>query len=80
MPLYAYNIFTITCLYLAILYLNTYKDISIKGKETYNKLLFAFKLLLLALLLLVILARLFLPVAKAPLSLPAPLSNLARGF
>ncbi|SCO38322.1 uncharacterized protein FFMR_05038 [Fusarium fujikuroi] len=30
MPLYAYNIFTITCLYLAILYLDTYKDIPIK--------------------------------------------------
>ncbi|SCO27931.1 uncharacterized protein FFNC_00031 [Fusarium fujikuroi] len=30
MPLYIYNIFAVTCFYLAILYLNTYKDISIK--------------------------------------------------
>ncbi|SCN90161.1 uncharacterized protein FFC1_05945 [Fusarium fujikuroi] len=58
MPLYTYNIFTATCLYLAILCLNIYKDISIK----------------------VILARLFLPVIKALLSLPIPLSNLAKGF
>ncbi|SCO41394.1 uncharacterized protein FFNC_07908 [Fusarium fujikuroi] len=58
MPLYAYNISTVTCLYLAILCLNIYKDISIK----------------------VILARLFLPVIKALLSLLIPLSNLARGF
>ncbi|SCN91988.1 uncharacterized protein FFC1_06629 [Fusarium fujikuroi] len=43
MPLYAYNIFIITCLYLAILYLNTYKDVPIKGKGTYNKLLSIFK-------------------------------------
>ncbi|SCN79635.1 uncharacterized protein FFC1_03292 [Fusarium fujikuroi] len=43
MPLYAYNISAITCLYLAILYLDTCKDIPIKGKGTYNKLLSAFK-------------------------------------
>ncbi|SCO27067.1 uncharacterized protein FFM5_15336 [Fusarium fujikuroi] len=30
MPLYAYNISAVTCLYLAILYLNTYKDVPIK--------------------------------------------------
>ncbi|SCN97307.1 uncharacterized protein FFB20_10335 [Fusarium fujikuroi] len=30
MPLYAYNIFTTICLYLAILCLNTYKNIPIK--------------------------------------------------
>ncbi|SCO20262.1 uncharacterized protein FFB20_15912 [Fusarium fujikuroi] len=43
MPLYICNISAITCLYLAILCLNTYKNIPIKGKGTYNKLLFAFK-------------------------------------
>ncbi|SCO29262.1 uncharacterized protein FFMR_01323 [Fusarium fujikuroi] len=31
MPLYTYNISTITCLYLAILCLNTYKNIPIKA-------------------------------------------------
>ncbi|SCO02598.1 uncharacterized protein FFE2_10085 [Fusarium fujikuroi] len=36
MPLYAYNIFTITCLYLVILYLNTYKDIPIKDNPIPN--------------------------------------------
>ncbi|SCN65712.1 uncharacterized protein FFE2_00034 [Fusarium fujikuroi] len=30
MPLYIYNISAVTCFYLAIFYLNTYKDISIK--------------------------------------------------
>ncbi|VTT63791.1 unnamed protein product [Fusarium fujikuroi] len=43
MPLYIYNIFAITCLYLAILCLDICKDIPIKGKGTYNKLLSAFK-------------------------------------
>ncbi|SCO20898.1 uncharacterized protein FFC1_13875 [Fusarium fujikuroi] len=43
MPLYARNISAATCLYLAILYLDIYKDIPIKGKGTYNELLSAFK-------------------------------------
>ncbi|SCO19226.1 uncharacterized protein FFE2_14226 [Fusarium fujikuroi] len=43
MPLYARNISAVTYLYLAILCLNTYKNIPIKGKETCNKLLSAFK-------------------------------------
>ncbi|SCN72337.1 uncharacterized protein FFE2_02527 [Fusarium fujikuroi] len=43
MPLYAYNISATTCLYSAILYLNTYKDVPVKGKGTYNELLSAFK-------------------------------------
>ncbi|SCO07231.1 uncharacterized protein FFB20_12804 [Fusarium fujikuroi] len=43
MPLYACNISAITCLYLAILCLDTCKDVPIKGKGTCNKLLSAFK-------------------------------------
>ncbi|VTT74577.1 unnamed protein product [Fusarium fujikuroi] len=93
MPLYAYNISAITCLYLAILCLNTCKDVPIKGKGTYNKLLSVFKakpafytLLNKHLdnpipnVLIAFTASLLLPIAKVPLSLPVPLSNLARGF
>ncbi|SCO09373.1 uncharacterized protein FFE2_11739 [Fusarium fujikuroi] len=43
MPLYACNISAATCLYLAILCLDTCKDIPVKGKGTCNKLLSAFK-------------------------------------
>ncbi|VTT84477.1 unnamed protein product [Fusarium fujikuroi] len=39
MPLYIYNISAATCFYLAILYLNTYKDISIKAKPAFYILL-----------------------------------------
>ncbi|SCN65706.1 uncharacterized protein FFE2_00032 [Fusarium fujikuroi] len=39
MPLYAYNIFIITCLYLAIFCLDTYKDIPIKDNPILNVLI-----------------------------------------
>ncbi|VTT68529.1 unnamed protein product [Fusarium fujikuroi] len=70
MPLYTYNISTVTCLYLAILCLNTYKDISIKGKRTYNKLLSAFKA---KPALYILLNKLLLPIIKVLLSLSIPL-------
>ncbi|SCO34279.1 uncharacterized protein FFNC_03737 [Fusarium fujikuroi] len=43
MPLYARNISAATCLHLAILCLNTCKDVPVEGKGTCNKLLSAFK-------------------------------------
>ncbi|SCV37304.1 uncharacterized protein FFFS_05592 [Fusarium fujikuroi] len=43
MPLYACNISATTCLYSAILCLNTYKDVPVEGKGTCNELLSAFE-------------------------------------
>ncbi|SCN90426.1 related to transposase [Fusarium fujikuroi] len=43
MPLYACNISAATCLYLAILCLDTCKDVPVKGKGICNELLSAFK-------------------------------------
>ncbi|SCN76847.1 uncharacterized protein FFC1_02448 [Fusarium fujikuroi] len=43
MPLYACNVSAVTCLYLAILCLDTCEDIPVEGEGTCNKLLSAFK-------------------------------------